>query len=80
MEQLLHTHTSTQKAIEEPIDVSSRERHRIDGNLAPHMPTRNWRDISKGTVCILAHPMVNEKTKQTKKKKKKKQLSSLKNI
>ena len=79
MEQLLHTHTSTQKAIEEPIDVSSRERHRIDGNLAPHMATRNWRDISKGTVCILAHPMVNEKKKQTKKKKKT-QLSSLKNI
>lgn len=75
MEQLLHTHTSTQKAIEEPIDVSSRERHRIDGNLTPHMATRNWRDISKGPVCILAHPMVKEKNKTNQKK-----LSSLKNI
>ena len=31
-----------------------------------------WRDISEGPVCILAHPVGKEKTKQTKKKKKKK--------
>lgn len=78
MEQLLHTHTHTHKAIEEPIDVSSRDTG-VTETSPPTWQRAIWRDISEGPVCILAHPVVKE-IKQNKPKKNKKNLSSLKNI